>query len=253
VGLRLLDAFSCAGLGAEGYRRAGFEVVCLDLDHRPLKHARAAGFETVQGDAVKLLNDHGFMAQFDAVHASPPCQVHSATRALANAQGKGTGRGIDLIPQTLEALHRLDIPWILENVERSPVSKMPGAVRLCGSSFGLQVQRHRWFAPSADLTLLGTECFHGVFAVDDATGRPRPWGVYGSLRDNIPSGGRTVQSIEHGHEVMGVTDRRVPWKYLCEGLPPAYTAWLGVSLYMTLVGTSPSSIREFTQIRNLSW
>lgn len=29
-----------------------------------------------------------------------------------------------------------------------------------------------------------------------------------------------------GHEVMGITHRTVPWKYLCEGLPPAFTRHL---------------------------
>lgn len=32
-------------------------------------------------------------------------------------------------------------------------------------------------------------------------------------------------SDEHGREVMGVT-RVVPWKYLCEGLPPDMTEYV---------------------------
>lgn len=221
-----VDLFGCAGLGAEGYATR-FDVVVVDKDSAPLKHAAKAGFHTVQGDAIKLLNDRGFMRQFVFAHTSPPCQGHSALRMLANAQGKGTGRGVDLIPQTLAALRRLDIPWIVENVGRSPVRHMPGAVRLCGSSFGLRVERHRWFAPSPGLVLAGSVCDHaGAFDTDPRTGKPRPWGVYGTKSDAIPAGGRTVPTLEMGHAVMGVTTRTVPWKYLCEGLPPAYTAHL---------------------------
>jgi DNA (cytosine-5)-methyltransferase 1 len=224
----MLDAYGCAGLAADGYRAAGFDVVVLDIDRAALRHAAKAGFYTVKGDAPTLLADPGFLRAFDFVHASPPCQGHSATRELAKAQGKGVGRAVDLIPQTLAALRRYDGPWIIENVNRSPVRHMDGAVRLCGSSFGLKVERHRWFAPSPGLCLEGSTCDHaGAFDRDRISGRPRPWGVYGTKGDAIPSGGRTVRTIEGGHYVMGVTSRRVPWKYLCEGLPPAYTRHLG--------------------------
>lgn len=223
----LLDAFACAGLAGDGYRAAGFDVVALDNDPKALKHNP---HHQVLGDALTLLSDRGFMRQFDAVHASPPCQVHSATRKLADAQGRGAGRAVDLLPQTVERLSRLDVPWIVENVERSPVRAMPGAVRLCGSSFGLKVQRHRWFAPSPDLHLIGLACKHDVFDVDPISGKPRPWGVYYAKGDSIPSGGRTALTDDHAHEVMGVSHRRLPWRFLCEGLPVQYTLWLGVTL-----------------------
>jgi hypothetical protein len=223
----MVDFFGCAGLGADGYAEH-FDVVVVDTDGAALRHAAKAGHEVVKGDALALLRDRGFMRSFVFAHTSPPCQGHSATRQLAIAQGKGVGRSVDLIPATLDALRLLDIPWVIENVNRSPVRRMPGAVRLCGSSFGLRVERHRWFAPSPGLVLTGTVCDHGgAFDRDPITGKPRPWGVYGSKSDNIPSGGRTVTSAAMGHEVMGINHRAVPWKYLCEGLPPAFTAHLG--------------------------
>lgn len=216
----MLDAFSCAGLGADGYAAAGFEVVCLDNDLNALKHNP---HHVVHGDAMRLLNDPGFMDQFDAVHASPPCQLFSATRKLADAQGKGKGRAVDLLSPVIDLFDGLDTPWVIENVERSPLRRM-GAVRLCGSSFGLKVQRHRLFL--SNVPLEGSVCDHRSFDVDPISGKPRPWGVYYAKGDNIPSGGRTCLTLEHGLECMG-TERSVPWKYLCEGLPPQYTEHLG--------------------------
>lgn len=137
----LLDAFSCAGIGADGYVAAGWDVVCLDNDERALRHNP---HHVVHGDAMRLLNDGGFMAQFDAIHASPPCQLFSATRRLADAQGKGQGRAVDLLHPVIDLFDGLDTPYVIENVERSPLRRM-GAMRLCGSSFGLKVQRHRLF------------------------------------------------------------------------------------------------------------
>lgn len=229
-GLYLLDGFSCAGLGADGYRRAGWTVVCLDNDPRALRHAAAAGHETVQGDALTLLADPGFMRQFHAAHVSPPCQGYSATRMLADAQGKGAGRAVNLVEPVRDLLNVWGGAWVMENVERSPLRGWSGVVRLCGSSWGLKVQRHRLFAPGGGVALMAPECRHHVFDPDPVTGKPRPWGVYYAKGDSIPNGGRTVATLEDGHAAMGVLDRQVPWKYLCEGLPPVYTEHIGQHL-----------------------
>ncbi len=220
----MLDLCSCAGVGADGYVRAGFRVTCLDEDAKAL---RWCPWETVQRDALDALRDRVVMAQFDFVHASFPCQLFSATRQLAIAQGKGQGKAIDLLTPGLELLRELDIPWVVENVPRSPVKDMAGAVQMCGSAFGLKVQRHRWFAASDEVKLTGTECCHAeAFDVDEVSGKPRPWGVYYAKGDEIPSGGRTCKTLEHGMECMGV-GRRMPWEYLREGLPPVYTEMIG--------------------------
>ncbi len=227
---RLLDAFSCSGLGADGYAAAGWDVTCLDLDKNALKHNP---HDHIQGDALKYLADPGFLSEFDAVHASPPCQGYSATRNLANAQGKGQGRAINLIPEVVDLLEAWGGPYIIENVPRSPLSSFPGVVQLCGSSWGLKVQRHRLFAPGGGASLTGLACDHSVFDKDPVTNKPRPWGVYYAKGDSIPHGGRTCLTLEHGMECMGVT-REVPWKYLCEGLPPVMTEHLGKQLLEAL-------------------
>lgn len=225
---RLLDAFCCAGLGANGYHWAGWEVTGVDNNKRALRHYP---YESFHADALEVLSDLSFISGFDPIHASPPCQGYSATRELAVAQGKGQGRAVNLVPQTRELLDRageMGLAWVIENVERSPLREWPGTITLCGSSWGLKVQRHRLFA--SNVPLIGRPCNHDVFDRDERTGKPRPWGVYYAKDDEIPKGGRTVKTLEQGHDVMGVSHRQVPWEYLCEGLPPAYTYWIGRQL-----------------------
>lgn len=222
---RLLDGCACAGLGADGYVRAGFKVECVDNDPRALAWCP---WTTRQGDWLDVLADEEYVRGFDAIHVSPPCQGFTAARELAKAQGKGDGaKTIDLLTPTIEMLEAkyMDIPWVVENVPRSPLAGRSNTATLCGSMFGLQVQRHRLFASNVELTAPGP-CDHSTFEADPITGKPRPWGVYYAMGDDIPSGGRTVRDLDHAMQVMGV-GRRVPWEFLKEGLPPAYTHWIG--------------------------
>lgn len=78
--------------------------------------------------------------------------------------------------------------------------------------------------------MIGKPCDHSVFPLDPITGKHRPWGVYYAKGDNIPNGGRTFKTDEEAHEGMGIVHRTVPWEFLCEGLPPAYTYWVGKQL-----------------------
>lgn len=204
--LKLLDLFCGVGGASVGYAMAGFEVHGVDL-----KHGKRYPYTYTRADVLDVLRDTEFINQFDVIHASPPCQTHSITKHLRNAQGKSTSK-VDLIPQTREALTASGKPYIIENVMGSPLID---PIMLCGSAFGLKVRRHRIFESNMKLT--GTTCDHKA--------QGRPIGIYGSLRDEIPGGGKTANSIEEARAAM-----EMPWAIwteLVEAIPPAYTKYLG--------------------------
>ena len=127
---RLLDLYSGAGGSATGYHRAGFDVVGVDIVHQP-----RYPFPFIRADALSYLVQHG--REFDAIHASPPCEVHSTLRALSPEKFYP-----DLIPATRAVMELCGKPWVIENV---PGATLHHGVMLCGIMFGLRTYRHRWF------------------------------------------------------------------------------------------------------------
>lgn len=215
--MKLLDLYCKAGGASVGYKQAGFdEVVGVDI-----KKQKRYPYEFIQADALEVLNDMDFLRKFDVIHASPPCQTHSATRHLRNAQGKSTDK-VDLIPQTREAL----IKWANEGdggyyvIENVPGAPLINPIQICGSYFGLKVRRHRLF--ESNFNLNGTTCNHKE--------QGRPVGIYGSMRDEIPGGGHTAKTIEQAREAMGI-DWMI-WGELVEAIPPAYSNWIGKQILM---------------------
>jgi len=211
--MRMLDLFCKAGGASVGYHRAGFEVVGVDI-----KKQKRYPFEFIQADALEVMQDMDFLRSFDVLVGSPPCQTHSITQHLRNAQGKSTDK-VDLIPETRAAFIESGLPYVIENVPGAPLKD---ALVLCGSSFGLKVRRHRLFESTIPLT--GLPCDH--------KGQGRPVGIYGSMRDNIPQGGRTAHSIEEAREAMGID--WMLWGDLVEAIPPAYTEHIGRQLLEAL-------------------
>lgn len=206
---RLLDMFCGGGGAAMGYHRAGFDVVGVDIKPQP-----DYPFTFFRGNALLFPLDG-----FDVIHASPPCQTHSRTANLARGQGKQAST-IDLIPPTRELLIASGKPYVIENVEGSPLRS---PLMLCGSMFDLGVKRHRLFESNVALFSKGP-CDH--------KGQGRPVGVYGSPNDDIPRGGRTG-SLEEAREAMGID--WLPWSRLKEAIPPAYTEWIGAQMLDAVV------------------
>lgn len=218
--MRLLDLFCGAGLAADGYVQAGFEVYGVDF-----KKQNNYPYEFQQNDALEILKDFSFLKSFDIIHASPPCQAHTRAKHLRNAQGNKS-RYQDLLTPALELLRKSGIPWIVENVPGSP--GMESAVVECGSSYDLKVRRHRLFL-SDDIPLKGSVCDHKK--------QGKPIGVYHVMGDTCKGissktgklviGGSTAKSLEEGLWAMGM-DRIVTWNELKEGFPPAYTKHIGI-------------------------
>ena len=146
--MRLLDLFCGAGGAAMGYSRADFDqIVGVDIKPQP-----RYPFEFVQADALEYLAEHG--DEFDAVHASPPCQGYSIMHNLPWLRGREYPL---LILPTIEMLEGLGKPYVVENVMGarygSKTLKKRGleahglkAGWLCGGMFGLPFYRHRLFA-----------------------------------------------------------------------------------------------------------
>ena len=211
--MKLLDLYCKAGGASKGYQLAGFEVVGVDI-----KKQKRYPFEFIQADCLELMKDMEFLKSFDVIAASPPCQTHSITQHLRNAQGRSTDK-VDLIPQTRQALIASGKPYVIENVPGAPLIE---PIQMCGSYFGLKVRRHRRF--ESNLPLVGSPCKHKE--------QGKPVGVYGSMRDEIPKGGHTAKTIEEAREAMGI-DWMI-WGELVEAIPPIYTKEIGKQLLLLM-------------------
>lgn len=208
---RLLDLFSGAGGAAKGYADAGFEVVGVDLHPQP-----EFPFEIHQADALTFLAEH--VGEFDAYHASPPCHDHSALSSFTGKDGTG-----ELLTQTHAIFSELSEPWVIENVGRA---KMPGALVLCGSEFGLQhdgwwLSRHRQFLSNVPLWGAGgCRCSGKKIA-----------GVYGHSDGPVYKPGRKGWSVPtpFAQQLLAT-----PWinnrHQIAQAIPPAYTEFVGEQL-----------------------
>jgi DNA (cytosine-5)-methyltransferase 1 len=205
----LLDLFSGAGGAGMGYHRAGWEVVGVDLHPQP-----RYPFMFVQSDAVTALVSllHGgsvggyTLSDFDAIHASPPCQRNSTmTKGLWKDRLKDHP---DLITPIRPLLKRTGKPYIIENVPGAPLHN---PVILCGSMFGLKVRKHRLFECS--FPVMTPPCNHKA--------QGRVVAVYGHSGGSSKRDGLTFGGVTTWRDAM-----QIDWMTgaeLAEAIPPAYT------------------------------
>lgn len=222
---RVLDLFSGAGGAGEGYRRAGYDVTGVDIE----PHEYPCG-DFITADAMDVLTDRAFLDTFDLVHASPPCQRFStATPAHRRDQWP------DLIGPCRDLLTAWGGVYVIENVAGARRA-LRDPFRLCGSSFGLRVRRHRWFEANAFLVTL--PCRHAEQGI--------PLGIYGDHGDAsgaVPRPGGTsrgvkARDLEEARTALGIP--WMAWHDLAESIPPAYTEWIGAQL---ITQTAPTGAR----------
>lgn len=224
---KMLDLFCCSGGAGVGYSRAGFDIYAVDLAAQPNNP-----FPFHQGDALVALKillagghiafthrdgriEHLGLADFDAIHASPPCQGYTALKAV---------HGNDwplLIDPVRDLLEQTGLPYIIENVQGAPLRR---DLTLCGEMFGLAVLRHRFFEL-------------GGWATDKPVHKPHRGRVAGWRHGEYFDGpyfavygnGGGKGTVAQWQDAMGIdwtNDRHE----LAEAIPPAYTEFIGTQL-----------------------
>ena len=210
--LRLLDLFCCAGGAGVGYYRAGFEVVGVDIKPQP-----NYPFTFIQADALTL--DADFIATFDAIHASPPCQSYSD---LAKRNGNAD-EWPRLIDPVREMLIRSGLPYVIENVEGAPLLN---PVMLCGTMFpGLRVLRHRLFEASFEIVPPPHRKHPKVHTFDR---RKSHFGKTDEWKDFVQVTGGGNCTLAAARQAMGID-----WMTkgeINESIPPVYTQLIGRQL-----------------------
>lgn len=210
--LKLLDLYCGEGGASKGYVNAGFEVVGVDLFAMPYYP-----FEFVQADALEY-----DLSGFDAIHASPPCQAFSK-----NAKQHGTHEDHpDHIELIRERLIEAAVPYIIENVPGAPLID---PVQLCGSSFGLDLQRHRLF--ESNVSLVAPPCNHSLHTPRFR----RPDKRVASLASVVQVNGERNYA---GELELRRNAMKMPWasnRGLTQAIPPAYTEFLGRQLRLHIL------------------
>jgi DNA (cytosine-5)-methyltransferase 1 len=209
---RLLDLFCCAGGASVGYSRAGFAVVGVDIVSQP-----NYPFEFIQADALSL--DPKFIASFDAVHASPPCQAYSD---LAKRNGNGH-KWPRLIEPIRKMLVRSGLPYVIENVDGAPLLN---PTVLCGTMFPkLRVLRHRLFETNFMILAPPHRRHPKVHTFDR---RKSHYGKTDEWKDFVQVTGGGNCTLAAAREAMGID-----WMTkgeINESIPPAYAEFVGRQL-----------------------
>lgn len=260
---KMLDLFAGQGGATKGYQEAGWEVYAVDLDPNVLSRNPAAG--TRAGDALEALltlisgrmlsfREPGgtpataltlSLGDFEAIHASPPCQGYSiATAGNPAARAKHKR----LIAATRELLILTGKPWVIENVKQAR-SQMNAPVMLCGRMFGLSaldvdgeplvLDRHRLFESNVSLMAPahpkhGDEQVAGVYGGSrhakrrdgESLAEVAPRDRYAARVER--GGGYVPRSIPVKQALLGIGWMTV--KGMEESIPPAYAEWVGGQL-----------------------
>lgn len=220
---KLLDLYCCQGGASAGYVTAGFDVYGVDIEPQPRyphpfrKDDALDSLERlIAGDQVAFVGTDGQgellnLSDFDAMHASPPCQLYSKTHRIMH------GNFPDLIGPTRGLLRKTGVPYVIENVMDAADELLDPAM-LCGAMFGLRTYRHRLFETNWGL-VAPTHPEH--VAKTTKMGRAVKGDQFMHVVGNF-------SGVDLAREIMGA-----PWMNrdgLRESIPPAYAAHVGSQL-----------------------
>lgn len=207
----LLDLFCKAGGAAKGYHDAGFDVIGVDVEKQP-----HYPYEFFRADVLTMGKQLLSIYEFDAIHASPPCQGFSKLTPKIHRE-----KYPNVLPQTRDLLNSSGLPYVIENVEGAPLES---ATMLCGSMslFNLtcdygQLRRHRFFESNMLLSAPGP-CRHTMPTV----------GIYGHPGGTDRRTGKTLASMKDWSDAMGVD--WMTTREMAQAIPPAYTEYIGKQL-----------------------
>jgi len=196
-----LDLFCGAGGASAGLFRAGFEVVGVDIEPQP-----NYPFEFIQADAIEF-----DVFGYDLIWASPPCQAFCAYK---RNHGRVRERP-NLIPKTRERLLEAGVPYVIENVAGAR-EHLRDPIQLCGSSFGLNIRRHRLFEVSIPID--APPCDHKW-----QTPRFPPASNRKNLRRTVEVGAWRIH-LEVQCKAMGIYWMKL--EELSQAIPPAYSEYI---------------------------
>lgn len=210
------DLYSCSGVCAEGYHRAGATVIGVDIAN----HASRYPYSFYRRDVLQL--DMEWLRQFDFIHASPPCLGYTELRHRYTTNDHPL-----LIGATREKLLATGVPFVIENVEDAR-SYMNNPITLCGTMFpGLRVLRHRLFEAHGFNLPQPTHPKCTNIRVHTFDRRKLHFGTTDEWRDfvQVTGGGNSTKAA--ALDAMGIPHRTDLRKQdLNEGVPPAYTEYV---------------------------
>lgn len=213
----LCDLFCSAGVIADGYADAGFDIIGVDIEPQP-----NYPYKFIQTDAMDFLATN--WKRFDAFHASPICQRHTRLKRTKTWDNE---KYLDFIAPIRNMLNATGKPWIMENVKDSPLQN---PIELCGWQFGLKTYRHRLFESNIELKTIphikhpepcppagrGASPIYGFIVVGGNGGAKY-----------LPEGWK---HLDYLHYAMGAK-HRVTRTEISQGVPPAMGYFLGKQLF----------------------
>ena len=129
---------------------------------------------------------------------------------------------VDLVADTRRLLAAARLPYVIENVVGAPLRD---PVMLCGSGFGLDVQRHRLFESS--VAIMAPGCAHGRWIANRFPGgrsKQRTGSSQGLVRSSAEIGSWDIP-LDVQRDAMGIAWMTLP--ELSQAIPPAYTEHIG--------------------------